>query len=140
MILNQSKPSLQYAFFCSDFIESKDQISAVGILDWVDVRCTIKSTEVIPEKIFPLKMVLGINGPPGTYTLKLVISRPSGGVSATVDLEQFNILPDEYLNRCIANLDMEVSEDGLYKFNVLVNNMSIGSAMLQMSFLIEFEY
>ena len=139
MILNQSKPSLQYAFFCSDFIEIKDQISAVGILDWVDVRGTIKSTEVIPEKIFPLKMVLGINGPPGTYTLKLVISRPSGGVSATVDLEQFNILPDEYLHRCIANLDMEVSEDGLYKFNVLVNNMSIGSAMLQMSFLIEFE-
>ena len=139
MILNQSKPSLQYAFFCSYFIEIKDQISAVGILDWVDVRGTIKSTEVIPEKIFPLKMVLGINGPPGTYTLKLVISRPSGGVSATVDLEQFNILPDEYLHRCIANLDMEVSEDGLYKFNVLVNNMSIGSAMLQMSFLIEFE-
>ena len=139
MIPNQSKPSLQYAFFCSDFIESKDQISAVGILDWVDVRGTIKRTEVIPEKIFPLKMVLGINGPPGTYTLKLVISRPSGGVSATVDLEQFNILPDEYLHRCIANLDMEVSEDGLYKFNVLVNNMSIGSAMLQMSFLIEFE-
>ena len=139
MILNQSKPSLQDAVFRADFIESKDQISAVGILDWVDVRGTIKSTEVIPEKIFPLKMVLGINGPPGTYTLKLVISRPSGGVSATVDLEQFNILPDEYLHRCIANLDMEVSEDGLYKFNVLVNNMSIGSAMLQMSFLIEFE-
>ena len=56
-----------------------------------------------------------------------------------MDLEQFNILPDEYLHRCIANLDMEVAEDGLYKFNVLVNNMSIGSAMLQMSFLIEFE-
>ena len=104
MILNQSKPSLQYAFFCSDFIESKDQISAVGILDWVDVRGTIKSTEVIPEKIFPLKMVLGINGPPGTYTLKLVISRPSGGVSATVDLEQFNILPDEYLHLSLIHI------------------------------------
>ena len=139
MISNRSKPNLQYAFFCSDFIESRDQVSAVGILDWADVRGTIKATEIIPEKIFPLKMILGINGPPGFYNLKLIISKPSGGVSASVDLEQFNILPNEYIHRCVANLDMEVFEDGVYEFNVLVNDLNIGFAVLPMSFLIELE-
>ena len=35
------RPNLQYAVFCSEFVESSGQVSILGVLDGVDVRGTI---------------------------------------------------------------------------------------------------
>ena len=92
----------------------------------------------MPAKVFPLKVVLGINAPEGKHRVKLGITRPSGGIMTTVDLEDFNMHPEETVHRCIASLDMEVSEDGVYTFRVFLDNEEIGWAVLPMSFTVEF--
>ena len=131
-------PNLQYAVFCSEFVESQGQASILGVLDAVDVRGTLPRGQTIPRKVFPLKLVLGINAPEGPHTAKLEITRPMGGISTTVDLESFDLYPEESVHRCIANLEMEVEEDGLYTFTVYVDNERIGWAVLPISFVIEF--
>ena len=132
------QPNMQYALFCTDFIESSGQVSILGVLDGADVRGTIKRGEPMPQKVFPLKLVLGINAPMGNHRAMLGITRPSGGVMTTVDLEDFEIPPGETVHRCIASLDMEVSEDGLYTFTVFLDGSQIGWAVLPMSFTIDF--
>jgi hypothetical protein len=138
MMENRLQPNLQYALFCADFIEAGDQISVQGILDGADVRGTLKRGQPMPQKVFPLKLVLGINAPPGAHQALLGITRPSGGVMTTIDLEGFRIAPGQTVHRCIANLDMEVTEDGLYTFTVYLDGAQIGWAVLPMSFTVEF--
>ena len=132
------QPNLQYAIFCSEFVESAGQASILGVLDGVDVRGTIPRGQPVPRKVFPLKLVLGINAPQGYHSAKLEIARPSGGISTTIDLESFELPPDESVHRCIANLEMEVEEDGMYTFTVYVDNARVGWAVLPISFAIEF--
>ena len=138
MMENPLQPNLQYALFCSDFIENSGQVSVLGILDGAYVRGTIKRGQPMPRKMFPLKLVLGINAPTGTHQVTLGISRPSGGVMTSIDLEGFDIAPWETVHRCIASLDMEVSEDGLYTFTVYLDDSQIGWAVLPMSFTVDF--
>ena len=132
------RPNLQYAVFCSEFVESQGQASILGILDAVDVRGTLPRGQTVPRKVFPLKLALGINAPEGYHTAKLEISRPTGGISTTIDLESFELYPEESVHRCIANLEMEVEEDGTYTFTVYLDNAPIGWAVLPISFVIEF--
>jgi len=139
MMQKENLLNLQYILFCSHFVESPDQVSIIGLLDGADVRGTVKRGDPVPDKVFPLKLVLGINAPPGSYQVKLVITKPSGGVSTTVDLEEFHISKQEYVHRCVASLDMEVSEDGLYEFSVFVGGINIGKTAFPMSFVVEFE-
>ena len=133
-----TRPNLQYAIFCSEFVESSGQASILGVLDGVDVRGTIPRGQPVPRKVFPLKLVLGINAPEGPYSAKLEITRPEGGISTTVDLESFELPPGESVHRCIANLEMEVEEDGMYTFTVYLNETPIGWAVLPISFVVEF--
>ena len=130
--------NLQYVLFCSDFVEHQGQVSVFGLLDGADVRGTLPRGSPMPAKVFPLKVVLGINAPTGKHHVKLGITRPSGGIMTTVDLEDFNMHPEETVHRCIASLDMEVSEDGAYTFRVFLDNEEIGWAVLPMSFTVEF--
>ena len=130
--------NLQYVLFCSDFVEHQGQVSVFGLLDGADVRGTLPRGSPMPAKVFPLKVVLGINAPTGKHRVKLGITRPSGGIMTTVDLEDFNMHPEETVHRCIASLDMEVSEDGVYTFRVFLDNEEIGWAVLPMSFTVEF--
>ena len=132
------RPNLQYAIFCSEFVESSGQVSILGVLDGVDVRGTIQRGQPVPRKVFPLKLVLGINAPEGPHSAKLEISRPSGGISTTVDLESFELPLEESVHRCIANLEMEVEDDGMYTFTVYLDDTPIGWAVLPISFLVEF--
>ena len=132
------QPNLQYALFCTEFVEASGQVSILGVLDGADVRGTIKRGEPMPQKVFPLKLVLGINAPTGTHRAMLGITKPSGGVMTTIDLEGFHIAPGQTVHRCIANLDMEVTEDGLYTFTVYLDGAQIGWAVLPMSFTVEF--
>ncbi len=132
------RPNLQYAVFCSEFVESQGQASILGVLDAVDVRGTLPRGQTIPRKVFPLKLALGINAPEGYHTAKLEITRPEGGISTTIDLESFDLPPEESVHRCIANLEMEVEEDGMYTFTVYLDNERIGWAVLPISFVIEF--
>jgi len=135
---NTLKPNLQYAVFCSQFVESSGQVSILGIIDGADVRGTIKRGQPVPRKMFPLKLVLGINAQIGSHTAKLGITRPSGGVMTTIDLDSFDILPGEFVHRCIASLDVEVHEDGLYTFTVFLDDTQIGWTVLPMSFSLDF--
>ena len=130
--------NLQYVLFCSDFVEHQGQVSVFGLLDGADVRGTLPRGSPMPAKVFPLKVVLGINAPVGKHRVKLGITRPSGGIMTTVDLEEFAMHPEETVHRCIASLDMEVSEDGLYTFRVYLDNEQIGWAVLPMSFTVKF--
>ena len=130
--------NLQYVLFCSDFVEHGGQVSVFGLLDGADVRGSLPRGAPMPAKVFPLKVVLGINAPEGKHHVKLGITRPSGGIVTTVDLEDFNMQPEETVHRCIASLDMEVSEDGLYTFRVFLDNEQIGWAVLPMSFTVEY--
>ena len=132
------QPNLQYALFCTEFVESSGHVSIVGVLDGADVRGTVQRGQPMPQKVFPLKLVLGINAPAGNHRAMLGITRPSGGVMTTMDLESFDILPGETVHRCIASLDMEVSEDGLYTFTVFLDGSQIGWAVLPMSFTVDF--
>lgn len=138
MMESPLQPNLQYALFCTEFVEASGQVSILGVLDGADVRGTIKRGQPTPRKAFPLKLVLGINAPAGTHQAKLGITRPSGGVMTTLDLESFDIPPVETIHRCIASLDMEVSEDGLYTFTVFLDGSQIGWAVLPMSFTVDF--
>lgn len=131
-------PNLQYVLFCSDFVEHQGQVSVFGLLDGADVRGSLPRGMPMPAKVFPLKVVLGINAPEGKHHVKLGITRPSGGIMTTVDLEEFEMQPEETVHRCIASLDMEVSEDGLYSFRVYLDNEQIGWAVLPMSFTVEY--
>jgi hypothetical protein len=131
------QPNMQYVLFCNDFVEDSGQVSILGVLDGADVRGAIQRGQTIPKKVFPLKAVLGINAPEGFHEVRLGITRPSGGIMTTVDLEGFEIHPGETVHRCIASLDMEVSEDGLYTFTVFLDGAQIGWAVLPMSFEIE---
>lgn len=132
------QPNMQYALFCNDFIEDSGQVSILGVLDGADVRGAIKRSQTMPKKVFPLKLVLGINAPEGPHQVKLGITRPSGGIMTTIDLEGFEMPPGETVHRCIASLDMEVSEDGLYTFTVYLDGSQIGWAVLPMSFTVDF--
>ena len=138
MTENSSQPNMQYALFCNDFVENSGQVSILGVLDGADVRGAIKRGQTMPRKVFPLKLVLGINAPEGPHQVKLGITRPSGGVMTTIDLEGFEIHPGETVHRCIASLDMEVAEDGLYTFTAFLDGAQIGWAVLPMSFTIDF--
>ena len=60
---------------------------------------------------------MGINAPEGPHSAKLEITRPSGGISTTVDLESFELPLEESVHRCIANLEMEVEDDGMYNLH-----------------------
>ncbi|MDA0988163.1 MAG: hypothetical protein O2783_03310 [Chloroflexi bacterium] len=139
---NAIQPNMQYALFCSDFIENAGQVSILGVLDGADVRGAIQRSQTMPQtmpkKIFPLKLVLGINAPEGAHKVKLGIKKPSGGIMTTVDLEGFEIRPGETVHRCIASLDMEVSENGTYTFTVFLDGDQIGWAVLPMSFTVDF--
>ncbi len=135
---NSIQPNMQYALFCSDFIENAGQVSILGVLDGADVRGAIQRSQTMPRKIFPLKLVLGINAPEGAHNVKLGIRKPSGGIMTTVDLEGFEIHPGETVHRCIASLDMEVSENGTYTFIVFLDGDQIGWAVLPMSFTVDF--
>jgi hypothetical protein len=132
------QPNMQYALFCSDFIEDTGQVSILGVLDGADVRGAIQRSQTMPRKIFPLKLVLGINAPEGAHKVKLGIKKPSGGIMTTVDLEGFEIHQGETVHRCIASLDMEVSENGIYTFTVFLDGDQIGWAVLPMSFTVDF--
>ena len=132
------QPNLQYLLFCSDFVEHAGQVSVLGLLDGADVRGSLPRGTPMPAKVFPLKVVLGINAPDGRHHVKLGITRPSGGIMTTVDLEEFETQPGEAVHRCIASLDMEVSEDGPYTFKVFLDNAEIGWAVLPMSFTVEY--
>ena len=138
MMENPIQPNLQYALFCADFVEASGQVSILGILDGADVRGTIQRGQPMPQKVFPLKLVLGINAPTGTHQAMLGITRPSGGVMTTIYLERFDMPPRETVHRCIASLDMDVSEDGLYTFTVFLDGFQIGWAVLPMSFTVDF--
>ena len=132
------KPNLQYALFCTELVETSGQVSIMGILDGADVRGTIQRGQPMPQKVFPLKLVLGINAPTGAHRAMLGISKPSGGLVTTIDLESFDMPPGETVHRCVASLDMEVSEDGLYTFTVFLDGSQIGWAVLHMSFTVDF--
>ena len=132
------EPNLQYVLFCSDLVEHAGQVSVLGMLDGADVRGSLPRGTPMPAKVFPLKVVLGINAPVGRHHVKLGITRPSGGIMTTVDLEEFEMQPEEAVHRCVASLDMEVSEDGVYTFRVYLDNAQIGWAVLPMSFTVEF--
>ena len=135
---NTQEPNLQYVLFCNEFVENSGQVSILGVLDGADVRGTLKRGEPMPRKMFPLKLVLGINAPLGVHQVELGITRPSGGVMTTIDLENFEISAGEVVHRCIASLDMEVDENGLYTFTVFLNGLAIGLAVLPMSFTVDF--
>ena len=47
------RPNLQYAIFCSEFVESSGQVSILGVLDGVDVRGTIQRGQPVPLRSFP---------------------------------------------------------------------------------------
>ena len=138
MMENPLQPNLQYALFCNDFVEASGQVSILGVLDGVDVRGTIQRDQPMPLKIFPLKLVLGINAPTGPHQAMLGITKPSGGVMTTIDLESFDMPPGETVHRCITTLDMEVSEDSLYTFTAFLDGSQIGWAVLHMSFIVDF--
>ncbi len=134
-----TSPNLQYSLFCTDVVDHPNGgISIMGVLDGADVRGTVKKGQPIPRKMFPLKLVLGINAPPGHHQVSLGIRRPSGGIMTKLDLEGFHIGHGETVHRCVANLDMEVDEDGLYTFEVILNGQEIGWSVLNMSFVVEF--
>lgn len=135
---NIQEPNLQYVLFCNEFVENSGQVSILGVLDGADVRGTLKRGEPMPRKMFPLKLVLGINAPSGVHQVKLGITRPSGGVMTSIDLESFEMPTGVIVHRCIASLDMEVDEDGLYIFTVFLNGSVIGGAVLPMSFTVDF--
>ncbi len=61
MMENPLQPNLQYALFCTEFVEASGQVSILGVLDGADVRGTIQRGQPMPQKVFPLKLVLGIN-------------------------------------------------------------------------------
>ena len=132
------QPNLQYVLFCNDFVEHAGQVSVFGLLDGADVRGSLPRGAPMPAKVFPLKVVLGITAPEGKHHVKLGITRPSGGIVTTVDLEEFEMQLGETVHRCIASLDMEVSEDGLYTFEVFLDNAQLGWAVLPMSFTVEY--
>ncbi len=127
-------PYLQYLIFCSRFIEEHGHASVVGMLDAVDVQGTISRGQPIPRKVFPITVVIGIIAPPGTYEVRIEIIRPSGGMSTSLNLDQFDIFEGSHLHRCIADLEMEAPEDGVYTFRVLTNGKLIGKAILPISF------
>ena len=102
MMENLLQSNLQYALFCTKFVESSGQVSIFGVLDGADVRGTVRRGQPMPQKVFPLKLVLGINAPAGNHRAMLGITKPSGGVMTTMDLESFDILPGETVHRCIA--------------------------------------
>ena len=131
-------PNLQYVLFCNDLVEHGGQVSAIGLLDGADVRGSLPRGAPVPDKIvFPLKVVLGINAPEGRHHVKLGITRPSGGIMTTVDLEEFETQPDEPVHRCVATLDMEISEDGVYTFRVYLDSAEIGWAVLPLTFTVD---
>ena len=135
---NPIEPNMQYVLFCNEFVEQAGQVSVFGLLDGADVRGAIPRGVPMPSKVFPLKVVLGINAPEGRHRVKLGITRPSGGIMTTVDLEDFEMQPDETVHRCIASLDREVSEDGVYTFRVFLDDAQIGWTVLPMSFTVDF--
>ena len=134
-----TSPNLQYSLFCSDVVDHPGGgVSIMGVLDGADVRGTVKKNQPLPRKMFPLKLVLGINAPEGWHQATLGIHRPSGGIMTQIDLEGFHMGHAETVHRCVANLEMEVDEDGLYTFVVLLNGQEIGWSILNMSFVVEF--
>ena len=131
-------PNLQYLLFCNDLVEHAGQVSVFGLLDGADVRGSLPRGSPMPAKVFPLKVALGINASVGTHHVKLGITRPSGGIMTTVDLEAFEVQPGDTVHRCVASLDMEVSEDGVYTFRVFLDGAEIGWAALPMTFTVDF--
>ena len=131
-------PYLQYVIFCSRFMEEHGHASVVGMLDAVDVSGTIKRGQPSPRKMFPITMVIGIIAPPGTYDIRLEIFRPSGGMSTSLNLDQFDIFEGSHLHRCIADLEMEAPEDGTYSFRLFINGALVGKAILPITFAISY--
>ena len=137
---NPIQPNLQYAIFCTQFVEEHGHASILGILDAVDAQGTNKRGQPMPRKVFPITLVLGIIAPEGDHHAMLEISRPSGSiVTTTVDLGSFTIHPDEDLHRCVATLEMETPEDGTYTFHAFLDGARIGWASLPVTFTIEYE-
>ncbi|MBI2855547.1 MAG: hypothetical protein HYX93_01720 [Chloroflexi bacterium] len=132
-------PNLQYAIFCTQFVEEHGHTAILGVLDAVDVQGTIKRGQPMPRKVFPITLVLGITAPEGDHRANLEISRPSGGIGTTIDLESFTIPPGEALHRCVATLEMEAPEDGTYTFHAFLDGSRIGWAALPVTFNIEYE-
>ena len=62
---NPIDPNMQYVLFCTEFVENAGQVSVFGLLDGADVRGAIPRGLPMPPKVFPLKIVLGINAPEG---------------------------------------------------------------------------
>jgi hypothetical protein len=120
--------NIQYALFCSDFIENASQVSILGVFDGADVWETIERGQPMQERSFPSEWSWA-STPGRPSSGKLGITRPSGGIMTSVGLEGFESRPGEIVHRCIANLDMEVSEDGVYSFTVPLDGSQIGWAV-----------
>ena len=138
MTITNIHSRLQYLIFCTDVVESGDQFSILGLLDGIDVKGTIKRGGPVPDKILPMKLVLGVNTAPGTHSLTVGITQPSGGIMTIIDLEKFTLPASAVIHRCVASVEVSVPEDGLYSFNVYLDDTLIGSADLPISFAIEF--
>ena len=134
-----AQPNLQYAIFCTQFVEEHGHASILGVLDAVDARGTIKWGQPMPRKVFPITLVLGITAPDGDHHAELEVERPSGGIVIAVDREGFTIPPGQALHRCVATLETETPEDGTYTFRVFLDGATIGWAALPVTFTIEYE-
>ena len=131
--------NLQYAIFCNEFVEEHGHASILGVLDAVDVQGTVRLGSPPPRKQFPITMILGISASEGDHSATMEIIRPSGGIVTTVDLESFNIPSGDPIHRSVAQLEMEAPEDGDYTFNVYVDGLRIGFAVLPITFTVTYE-
>ena len=131
-------PSVQYIIFCTRFVEEHGHASIIGLLDAVDVQGTVKRGTSTSGKIFPLTLVIGIVAPIGEYNARLEIFRPSGGMATSLDLEKFELFDGEHLYRCVAELQMEAPENGVYTFELILNDKRIDKAILPITFTISY--
>lgn len=131
--------NLQYAIFCNQFVEEHGHVSILGVLDAVDVQGTASVGSPPPRKQFPITLVLGILASEGDHAARMEIVRPSGGIVTTIDLESFNIPPDDSIHRSVVQLEMEAPEDGDYTFHVFVDGQNTGYAVLPITFTITYE-
>jgi hypothetical protein len=103
-------------------------VSILGVLDGADVWETIERGQPTQEMSLPSEWSWA-STPGRPSSGKLGITRPSGGIMTSVGLEGFESRPGEIVHRCIANLDMGVSEDGVYSFTVHLDGSQIGWAV-----------
>lgn len=124
MDIKNSGPYLKMAIFCEKVLEEKDGVlSAIRIVDRMNITAGQDGPEIMPLMAINFYGLFSFRAGTarGKYTMKISPRTPSGG-----DMPEFSVPvmfegEEDSGANVIINMSIQVKEEGLYWFNILLN-------------------